>query len=896
MTQPLASISGIASGIQWRDLVDQIMDAEAARRFDPLAQRQSALRSQADAWRQFQTLVGTFRDAASRLQAPTSFDVFKTTLLRPASGRELVSVSAGEKAQPGSYAIEVLGTARAERLSGAVASSATTALGVAGSFSINGRSVTVTADDTLTTLRDKINTAAAGGGSTAVTATLLSSGTGVRLVLGAQATGTAGVELLGDGSGVLQSLGFTDGSVQANIGANGATKTFRVSSGTAAVATMLGIPLPTPSTITVGGQSITVDLENDSLTSIAARIAAATGLPDSARVMSEKVGSSTRYWLETDLPVEVDAGDAVNSARAMAVLGFTKEGRSGIAQVVAATQAYGDSSSGLAATGSSLLSNLTVNGQALALADGDTITIGGTRGDGTTVQHTFAVGAGSTLQDLLDAIGDDTSGFGAGSRTAAASLSAGRVQLSDGTAGDSALSLSLTLTRSGGSSLSLGTFNTANGTVGRDRVITAGADAQVRVDGQLIRSSTNTISSAIPGLTISALSAEVGAITTVQVQQDLEAVAKTLRDFATAYNAVQSWATTNSAAGGTLANSSSLRSMAQSMSTALLQTVVGATGVYTSAALAGLERDKNGVLSLKDTAFRAALEADPTGVRRLFSLAGSASDASVEFIAAGSKTQPSDTGYAVDITQVATQAETIGAAFATYSTAGTPDTMSITDGATGRTASVALADGDTLAAIVLRLNTAFAAESVRLTAEESGGALRIVSAEYGSDGGFTVAYTPGSADGTSTLGIAAGSYSGLDVAGSINGVVASGRGQILTGGASDDAEGLAIRYTGATARAAGSVTLSLGIGGVLGRIAQELASEASGAALQSTTATLKADAIDPRLDDIQKRLDARRDALIRQFVAMEGALAKSQALSSALTAQIDSLRATTSDR
>lgn len=239
-----------------------------------------------------------------------------------------------------------------------------------------------------TTLRDKINTAAAGGGSTAVTATLLSSGTGVRLVLGAQATGTAGVELLGDGSGVLQSLGFTDGSVQANIGANGATKTFRVSSGTAAVATMLGIPLPTPSTITVGGQSITVDLENDSLTSIAARIAAATGLPDSARVMSEKVIIHA-LLAGDDLPVEVDAGDAVNSARAMAVLGFTKEGRSGIAQVVAATQAYGDSSSGLAATGSSLLSNLTVNGRALALADGDTITIGGTRGDGTTVQHTL---------------------------------------------------------------------------------------------------------------------------------------------------------------------------------------------------------------------------------------------------------------------------------------------------------------------------------------------------------------------------------------------------------------------------------------------------------------------------------------------------------------------------
>lgn len=890
MTAPIASFSGIASGIQWRDLVDQIMEVEATRRFNPLANRQAALRNQADAWRQFQGVAGTFRDAARRLQQLSTFNVFRTTVGRTATGRDVATVSAGERAQPGTYALEVLSTARAEKLGGAVYASSTAALGIAGSFAVNGRSITLTADDTLTTLRDRINASASGAGAAGVTATLVSAGDGVRLVLTAVSTGAAGIDLTDDGAGTLSALGLSDGVTTANIDANGATRTQRLSSSTAAIASILGVPLPTPSTIRVGGQTISVDLTTDSLTEIATKIAAATGDADAVRVESETVGSVTRYWLETDLPVEADGADPVQSARTLAVLGFTREGRSGIAQVVAGAEAYGDALGG-AATGSTLLSNLTLNGQGLAIANGDTITIGGTRGDGTSVSRTFTVGAGSTLQDLVAAINGASSGFGSGSRTATASIVDGRVQLTDSVAGDSALGLSLTLSRASGGQISLGAFTTSAGTVGRDRVLAAGADATARIDGQFVRRSTNTFTDAVPGLTINALAASPGELSTIQVDRDVDAMVKTLRDFATAYNAVQSWVTTNSAQGGPLANNSTLRSMAFGLSAALLRNVEGAGSVYTSASLAGLERDRNGVLSLNESKFRTALTADLDGVRRLFSSTGSTTDPSLAFITGGEATVPSGSGYAVEITQVATQAATTGAAWATYSTSGTPDTMSITDGATGRSVDVSLANGDTLETIVARLNAAFTSQGLQLSAERTvGGELRLVSSEFGSNGGFTVAYTPGvGGDGTALLGIAAGSYSGLDVAGTINGVAGTGRGQNLTGATGDASAGLVVRYTGATARVAGTVTFGLGVGGVLARLANEIAAESSGAAQQSQTATLQADAIDPRLDDIQKRLDARRDALVRQFVAMEGALAQSQALSTALTSQINSL-------
>jgi len=86
------------------------------------------------------------------------------------------------------------------------------------------------------------------------------------------------------------------------------------------------------------------------------------------------------------------------------------------------------------------------------------------------------------------------------------------------------------------------------------------------------------------------------------------------------------------------------------------------------------------------------------------------------------------------------------------------------------------------------------------------------------------------------------------------------------------------------------VTLALGVGGVLSRAANALAADNTGASLQMIASTNQANALETRLDDIQKRLDARREALVRQFVAMEGALAKSQALGNALISQLNAQR------
>lgn len=892
MTTPIGSFSGIASGIQWRDMIDQIMNIEAGRRFTPVANRQGQLRSASEAWKKFQDISVKVRDASRALQNATAFDSFKSSLIKPASGRELVSVSAGTGAAPGSYGIEVMATAQSEKLGGAVAATATTALGVTGSFTLNGRSISVTATDTLNTLRDKITAASAGAGTDGVSATVLAASGGVRLVLTAASTGGTGIETTDDGAGTLTALGFTDSTTTANLGADGAARSQRMSSSTAAVAAMLGVPLPTPSTIKIGGQSIAINLSADSLSTIAEKIAIATGNAAAVRVKSEKVGATTRYWLETDATVELDSGDAVNSARTLSVLGFTKAGRADVAHVAASANQFIDTVTGLPAAMNALVSGLQVNGQSLGLASGDSFIIAGTRGDGSSVSRTVQITGSTTLGDLIAAINENTTGFGAGTRTAAGGLTGGRITLSDSVAGESALSMTISVQRSGGSVVSLGAFGTTNGTVGRDRVITAGADAVVRVDGQLIRRSTNTITDAIAGTTITALGAEIGATTTVNLTRDSDAAAKLLQDLASAYNAARSYATTASAKGAPLANNGALRSMAATLTAKMLEPLVGVSGTYTTAALAGLEHDKTGVLSLNASVFKAAFAADPIGIQRLFSQYGATTDSDVTFVTSGEKALATATGYAVAITQASTQATVTGSIFTTYATAGAADTMAVTDVTTGRTSSITMADGESIATIVQRLNSAFSIDGLRMTAERTvDNRIKMVSTEFGTEGGFSVAYTPGvGGNGTAGLGIAASAFTGLDVAGTINGAVATGLGQILTGAIGDASEGISLRYGGTSARAAGVVTLALGVGGVLSRAANALAADNTGASLQMIASTNQANALETRLDDIQKRLDARREALVRQFVAMEGALAKSQALGNALISQLNAQR------
>ena len=884
MSDPIGSFSGLASGVQWRDMVDQIMALESSRKLTPVTDRKDTEQKRYDAWGSFSSLVAKFRDAVKSLRDGSAFGTFKVdAAASPSSGRALVSASASGTATPGTYTVEVTDVARANKLSGNIVASASTALGLNGDFAVNGRVVSIVATDTLSQVRDRINAVNAGANASGVTASVLSTGSSAqRLVLTSEAAGSSGIELVDGSAGVLASLGVVDGTTSLNLTSTGGTQTYKVTSATAAIATMLGVSLPPPSTITINGQTITVDLTVDSLTSIAAKIQAAGG---SADVLSESVNGKTSYRLVT--------GDAIGAPnadgqRTLEALGFVKGGRSAVAQVVRNDVALGDASNASAAA-STLLTDLSLGGAGLGLVAGDTFKVQGARGDGSAVSVTFTVGASDTVQTLLDKINDATSGFGAGARKATATLSGGRIVVTDAAGGDSQLSLSLTATHVAGGSVSLGRMSTF--TTGRARELVAGTDAKVTIDGVALTRPSNVITDAISGVTLNLLQAEPGTTVDLTVARDGAAIRSSVQAVATAYNALVKFVSDQRVAGQPLANSAPLRAAMSSITNTLLSPVTGATGDYTRTTMAGLSLQKDGTLALDAATFDAALTKNYADVLRLFQMSGTATNAEVSFGFSTDKTQAGT--YDVNITTAAQTARAAGTGFSgTYADDGTPDTMTITDATSGVSGSIQLANGDTTATIVDKLNAMFAANKMNVTAALNGNDVVIAGTQYGALAKVTVAYTAGGADGSAQLGVAAADYAGVDVQGTIGGLPAIGSGRSLTGATGGKTDGLAIKYTGTATGAMGTLTFMQGAAGALFLAADAIARNGDGAvATQQEAIQRTITSLTTRADTVQQMLDRRKDLLVKQFTAMEAAIARIQSQGTAITNFMKSLQA-----
>jgi flagellar hook-associated protein 2 len=884
MADSISNISGLASGVQWRDLVDQIMAVETSRRLTPVIDKKDVAQKRYDAWGSFQSLVAKFRDATKALRDGSAFGTYKVNAGTSAStGRALVSATAAAGATPGTYSVEVDDIARANKLSGDIVASASTPLGLAGDFAINGRTVTLVATDTLAQVRDKINAVNSGTTASGVSASILSTGPSAqRLVLTSEAAGASGIELVDGAAGTLAGLGIIDGTSGLNLTSTGGTQTHKVTSATAAIATMLGVSLPPPSTITINGQTISVDLTVDSLTTIAAKIQAAGG---KSEVVTETANGKTGYRLVTG---DVVAAPTVDGQRTLEVLGFVKAGRGSVAQVVRNETVLGDATNA-PASASTLLTDLSLGASSVGLVAGDTFKVQGTRGDGSAVSLSFTVGAGDTVQTLLDRINDATSGFGAGARKATASVSGGRIILTDATGGDSQLSLSLTATHAAGGSLSLGRMTTFN--TGRSRELVAGTDAKVTVDGVALTRSSNTITDAISGVTLNLLQAEAGTTINLDVTRDGESIRGAVNDVAKAYNALVKFVSDQKAAGQPLASSPQLRAAMSTITNSILAPVVGAGGVYSRPAVAGLSLQKDGTLALDAATFDAALAKNYNDVLNLFQTNGTATNSEVSYGFSTDKSKPGT--YAVNITTAATTAKVAGAGFSgTYVDDATPDTMAITDSTTGATGSIQLANGDTTDTIVNKLNAAFAANKMNVKATANGNDVVLESTQYGSGATVKVAYTAGGAYGSAQLGIAANTYAGIDVAGTIGGLPAIGSGRSLTGASGGDTDGLAIKYNGTTTGAMGTITFMVGAGGALFLAADSVARSGDGAiASQQDSLQRSITSLQTRADTVQQLLDRRRELLIKQYTAMEAAISRIQSQGTAITNFMTALKA-----
>ena len=137
--------------------------------------------------------------------------------------------------------------------------------------------------------------------------------------------------------------------------------------------------------------------------------------------------------------------------------------------------------------------------------------------------------------------------------------------------------------------------------------------AHIIVDGLDIYSESNTVSEAIPGVTLDLLKAETGTNTTISISQNNSAVAANIKEFIDGYNEVVSFVTGQSTMGetqgGILAGDSGLNAIKRHLQDTLT-TLTNNSGSFKALSELGLETQKDGTISLNSETLDKAIESD----------------------------------------------------------------------------------------------------------------------------------------------------------------------------------------------------------------------------------------------------------------------------------------------
>ncbi|MCE2943743.1 MAG: flagellar filament capping protein FliD [Xanthomonadaceae bacterium] len=221
----MGSISspGIGSGINVNQLVSQLVAAERAPQEQRIARRETDARADLAAFNQIKTALSSLRTAANALDGTSGVAARKTTIQADAG----FTASATSTAALGRYSIEVESLATAQkRQSGPVTSSADLGSGTL-SFTVGTETFNVAlgATNTITELRDAINTATGGKG---LSATVVNGDAGNVLVLNAAKAGTAGaitINATGSIATFTNGLAVTTTATDAVVKVDGVTRT-----------------------------------------------------------------------------------------------------------------------------------------------------------------------------------------------------------------------------------------------------------------------------------------------------------------------------------------------------------------------------------------------------------------------------------------------------------------------------------------------------------------------------------------------------------------------------------------------------------------------------------------------------------------------------------------------
>jgi len=787
---PTISFSGLASGLDTTSIISQLTTT-AQVPIKTLNTQITGYNSQITDWQTLNTNLAALQTAVTSLSSLATTNVPNAA----SSNSAAATITSQVGATLGSHSLSISQLAQAQEVVSGSQSSGTTALGLAGSFTLNGKTVQINSSDALQDVASKINAASAG-----VTANVVNVGTNdYRLTLSSTQTGTANSLAAADTGGtVLSSLGV-------------------IQTGTGAV--RQGVSYTQGGTAYTGAASLTLSSATQPVGTLLG-IAAGSAQSGTFHLSSGGTGSGADIAVNLNTDSLTTIANAINQA-----------GVSGVSAEV--------------------------------------VTVPDANGNLNRVQQLRIVGVGSTAPAFTD-----TSGV-------LATVGVLQPSYTD--------------------------------------PVTQAQDAKFTLDGLNLTRSTNTVNDVIPSASISLLSAgtpaaagaaAVPATTTLSVTQNTAAVVQAVSSFATAYNAVQNFVTnenkftapttTASGTAGTnpaLFGSTTLTQIQQTLSQAL--TAVSGTNTLQSI---GVTLNGSNDLSVDSNALTTALQSDPNAVTNLFGLSGTSDSASIQFVKGSVKSAASSgTGYAVAITQPATQASgAAGTAAASGAVSTTPETLTFGGTLFPAAAKLTVPAGSTLQQTAALINATSSLNTQIYASVDAGNHLVISSQAYGSNTGFSVSSDAAASGTNSGIGPSLTVNYGKDVAGTINGEAATGTGRTLTGSSADaHAAGIQLFVSATTAAPAGGVsghvTLTHGVADGLSVALTQILDPTSGSVIGAENG-LNAQISSTQAQEvqIQTTVDNYKAYLTQIFSELETRVSALQAQGSAFTAAFGSTSSTSS--
>ncbi len=315
-------LAGLASGFDWRTMVDQLMAAERIPQ-QRLREEQSENSSKLNALELLETKLGALKDTVSGFDDGVLYNSKKTSL----SDENLsITATAGTSAVEGSFDITVSQLASTSKRTGStdvggtigtvntVISNLNLATDIQdGTFSINGQEITVASTDTLQDVFDGISTATSG----VVTASY--DGVNDKITL-TSSSGELELGAIDDSSNFLSALKLDQiETVDAGGGSTAVTSTgplgvVDLNSSIATSGISSGSPITGTGTITINGVAISFDADTESMSTLMSRVndsaAKVTMTYDSAADQFKIVNDETGAL---EMPA-IDSGNGIMAA------------------------------------------------------------------------------------------------------------------------------------------------------------------------------------------------------------------------------------------------------------------------------------------------------------------------------------------------------------------------------------------------------------------------------------------------------------------------------------------------------------------------------------------------------------------------------------------------------